>query len=256
MSSFYVPTESLLQSRAFRRLLMWSMAGHVIVFLALVVRPLFNRSDLISPSPVMVQLVAMPKAPASPKPAPEAAKPPPEPPKEAPKPPEPPPPAKPVVKEIVIPKEPAPLPAKPKPVPKPVDKTPPPSAEELLSKMTQRVEAEEAAKAPPDAPAAESPVAATATAGRFDPLLSPWVAQVKVRVNSNWTGATVCTTAALFDVDVSADGRVNDVKLTQSSGDANCDATAWRAITKSSPLPPPPQAATYELNMDPKDLKR
>jgi TonB family protein len=87
-------------------------------------------------------------------------------------------------------------------------------------------------------------------------LLSPWVARVKAQVNANWTGASVCTAKALFDVDIGADGRVTRVALTQSSGDPSCDGTAERAIKKSSPLPPPPQAATYELGMDPKELSQ
>ena len=100
MSSFSVPTESLLESRAFRRLLAFSLAGHFLVFAALVLRP-SRHGELIAAAPVMVQVVQMPK-PALPKPAPPAAKPPPPKPEE--KPPEPPPPPpKPVVKEIVIP---------------------------------------------------------------------------------------------------------------------------------------------------------
>jgi colicin import membrane protein len=253
VSSFYVPAESLLQSRAFRRLLAFSLAGHLLVLVALVLRP-SRHGELIAAAPVMVQVVQMPKA-AVPKPAPPAAKPPPPKPEE--KPPEPPPPPKPVVKEIVIPKEPAPLPAKPKPAP-PVEtkpKTPPPSADELIAKMTERVEAQEAAKAPPQTePQNEAPAAAVPSPGRFDPIYSPWIANVKARVNANWTGASVCTAQSLFDVDIAPDGRVTRVVLTQSSGDASCDGTAERAIKKSSPLPPPPQAATYELGMDPKDL--
>jgi len=254
VSSFYVPVESLLESRAFRRLLVLSLVGHVLVFAALVLRP-SRHGERIASAPVMVQVVQMPKT-ALPKPAPPAAKPPP--PKPEAKPPEPPPPPpKPVVKEIVIPKEPAPLPAKPKPAP-PVEtkpKTPPPSAEELLAKMTERVEAQEAAKAPPATePQPDAPAAAVPSPGRFDPVYSPWIAKVKSWINANWTGASVCTAQSLFDVDIGPDGKVTRVVLTQSSGDPHCDDTAYRAITKSSPLPPPPRAATYELGMDPKEV--
>jgi TonB family protein len=256
VSSFYVPAESLLQIRAFRRLLVFSLVGHLLVIFALVLRP-SRHGELIASAPVMVQLVQMPKT-AAPTPAPPAAKPPPPKPEEKKPEPPPPPPPKPVVKEIVIPKEPAPLPAKPKPAPPPAEtkpKTPPPSADELIAKMTQRVEAQEAAKAPPQqAPDTQAPAAAVPSPGRFDPLYSPWIAGVKARVNANWTGASVCTAQALFDVDIGPDGRVSRVVLTQSSGDPHCDDTAERAIKKSSPLPPPPQAATYELSMDPKEL--
>jgi TonB family protein len=252
VSSFYVPAESLLQSRAFRRLLTVSVVGHVLVYLALLLHPFWRKSDLISASPVMVQMVQLPKPAGAPKPPPAAK---PIPPKPAPKPPEAaPPPPKPVVKEIVIPKEPAPL-AKPKPVPQPVEKKPPPpSADELIQKMTERVEAKEAEQAA-QSPTQQAPATAEASPGRFDPLFSPWIANVRARVRGNWSGASVCEGKALFDVDVGAGGQVSDVKLTQSSGDSYCDSTAERAIRKSNPLPPPPQAGTFELEMNPKDLQ-
>lgn len=251
MSSFYVPVESLLQSRAFRRLLAFSLAGHVVVFLALVVRP-WRSDELISTSPVMVQMVSLPKAavpkPAPAKPAPKAQ------PKPA-EPPPPPPPPKPVVKEIVIPKELNPLPAKPKP--KPVETkpdTPPPTAEELLAKMTEKVEAEEAAKAPEGPAQEEAPAATEFSPGRFDPVLSPWLANVKARVRANWSGASVCKGEAQFDVDVDAGGQLTHIELSHSSGDSYCDDTAERALRKSNPLPPPPHALSFTFNLNPKDL--
>jgi protein TonB len=250
VSSFYVPAESLLQSRAFRRLLAFSLAGHVIVFLALVLRP-SRDGQLISPSPVMVQIVAMPKA-AAPKPAPA----PPAPPKAQPKPPEPepPPPPKPVVKEVVIPKELNPIPAKPKPAPAPVAKKPPPTAEELLAKMTEQVEAKEAANAPPPAPV-ETPAATEAAPGAFDPLLSPWVARVRALVRGNWSGASLCTGTPQFDVDIDGGGQLTHIALAESSGDSYCDDTAERALRKSNPLPPPPRALSFTLTLNPKDTQ-
>lgn len=248
MSSFYVPTESLLQSRAFRRLLAFSLAGHVVVFLALVLRPSRN-AQLISPSPVMVQVVSMPKS-AAPKPA--LAKPAP-PPKEKPLPPEPPPPPKPVVKEIVIPKEVRPLPEKPKPAPA-EPKTPPPTAEELLAKMTEQVEAKEAANAPKEAPT-EAPAATEAAPGAFDPLLSPWVARVRTLVRANWSGASLCKGTPQFDVDIDGGGQLTHIALAESSGDSYCDDTAERALRKSNPLPPPPRALSFTLSLNPKDTQ-
>jgi len=250
VSSFYVPTESLLQSRAFRRLLAFSLAGHVIVFLALVLRPP-RSAMLISSSPVMVQMVSMPKS-VAPKPAPAKPAPPP---KEPPKPPEPEPapPPKPVVKEIVIPKEVKALPEKPKPVPVEAKKPPPPTAQELLAKMTEQVEAKEAQNAPP-APPSEAPAASTeATPGTFDPELSPWVARVRIFVRANWSGASVCRGVPEFDVDVDGGGQLSHIALTKSSGDSYCDDTAERALRKSNPLPPPPHAVSFTFNLNPKD---
>ena len=251
MSSIYVPPESLLQSRAFRRLFAFSLAGHLIVFVALVLRPSRN-AQLISPSPVMIQVVSAPKS-AAPKPVPAK----PAPPKALPKPPpEPaPPPPKPVVKEIVIPKEVKALPEKPKPVPPPAEtKTPPPSADELLAKITEKVEAEEAAKAP-TAPPSEAPAATEGAPGAFDPLLSPWVARVRTFVRANWSGASVCKGEVQFDVDVDGGGQLTHIALAQSSGDRYCDDTAERALRKSNPLPPPPRALSFTLLLNPKDTQ-
>jgi outer membrane biosynthesis protein TonB len=250
--SSYVPVESLLSSSAFRRLFIISLAAHIGVFLALVLRPP-SSATLIASAPVMVTMVDMPKPAA---PAPPAAPPPaPKPPEEKPKPPpepEPPPPPKPVVKEIVIPKEPAPL-QKPKPVPQ----TPPPSADELIAKMTQRVEQQEAANAPPAPAATEAPAntqVALPSPGAFDPLFSPWIARVQVHVRSNWSGASVCEGKRMpvFNVDVDAGGHLTGIELSQSSGDSHCDDTGERALRKSDPLPAPPRPGQFELWLDAK----
>jgi TonB family protein len=259
VSSFYVPPESLLESRVFRRLLVVSVVLHVVVYVALFVS-FRRRGELIAAAPVMVQIVQMPKTAPAPKAAAPAPKPPPPKPPEPPKekaPPPPPPPPKPVVKEIVIPKE--MREEKPKAVPKPVEKkpeTPPPSAAELLQKMTERVEQQEAANKPPDAPETEGPAAAAPTAGRFDPLLSPWIANVQARVRANWSGASVCTGEPEFDVDLDAAGHVTHLSLSKSSGDKYCDDTAERALRKSDPLPPPPRGGdTFTLTLNPKDTQ-
>jgi TonB family protein len=248
VSAFYEPPESLLESRGFRRLLAFSLAGHVLLFVVLTFRPP-SHATLISPSPVMVSMVDMPKpaAPAAVKKP--AAKPPP--PKPEPKP-EPPPPPKPVVDEVVIPKELKPLPTKPKPVPKPVEKAEPTkSAEELLAELTKKVEErnptpEPVAKAEPGpaAPIAGGP-------GTFDPLLSPWVARVESVVRANWSGAQLCKGVPTFDIDVEASGALNDISLAKTSGDRFCDESAERALRKSNPLPPPPQAMALRLNLHP-----
>jgi colicin import membrane protein len=249
VSSFYVPTESLLESRTFRRLLVFSLVGHILVFLALTLRP-FGRAKLISPSPVMVELVGPPKAAAPPKPAPKppAAKPLPKPPEPAPAPP-----PKPMVKEIVVPKEPQPL-AKPKPEPVVEKKAPPPTPEELMAKISEKVEAQEAAAAAQKPPAEEAPPSAVQGGpGEFDPLFSPWIANVQVRVRANWSGASMCTGEPKFNVDVGADGRLSNIELAESSGDKSCDASGERALLKSNPLPPPPHAISLTLNLVPKD---
>jgi len=255
VSSFYVPAESLLQSRKFRRLLVISLVGHISVYAALVLRP-FHHETRFTASPVMVDLVAAPKLPPAPKPpAPKPAV------KEAPKPEPapPPPPLKPVVKEIVIPKEPQPL-AKPKP--KPVEappapkkpEPPPPSAEELMAKINEKVEAQEAAKAPNPNPTEEANTPPLpGGAGVFDPVMAAWQARVSAVVRSHWSGASICQATPKFDVDVDAGGHLSNIELSESSGDKSCDETGERALRMSNPLPPPPRAISLTLNLNPKD---
>ena len=254
MSTLYVAPESLLESRTFKRLLAFSLAGHVLLFVGLTFRP-FRNATLISPSPVMVSMVDVPKPAAAPPAAKKPVeKPPPPKPEATPEPPKP----KPVVNEVVIPKEPAPLPAKPKPVAKP--EPPAKSAEEILAELTKKVEAENPEPEPvvqakvepgPAAPIAGGP-------GVFDPLMSPWVARVKMVLNGNWTGAQLCKgRLAHFTVDIESNGQLSDIELAESSGDRYCDESAERAIRKSNPLPAPPRGAmsAVQLDMNPKDIQ-
>ena len=243
--SVYVPPESLLDSKAFRRLLVFSLVGHVVLFAVLVFHP-HGRAELISPSPVMVNVVQAPPQPqakpAAPKPAPPKP--------EVKPPPPPPPPPKPVVNEVVIPKEPAPL-AKPKPKPVEKPEPAPKTAEQLLAELTNKVEAEHPEPPPlPSAPVGPAaPVAGGA--GTFDPLLSPWVARVRNVVQANWSGAQLCKGVPKFDVDVDANGGLSGIELAESSGDRFCDEAAERALRKSNPLPAPPRGAmsiTLELS--------
>ena len=59
--SVYVPPESLLDSKAFRRLLVLSLVGHVTLFLVLTFRPR-GRAEVFTATPVMVSVVAAPPA--------------------------------------------------------------------------------------------------------------------------------------------------------------------------------------------------
>ncbi len=250
----YVPVESLLESRAFRRLLAWSVAGHVILFGGLTFNPFQRSAQVFTANPVMVSVVAAPPAPAAkpaaPKPAPKAA-PKPEP-KPEPKVEPPPPPPKPVVNEVVIPKEPAPL-AKPKPKPKPEPK--PKTAEQLLAELTQKVEAEHPNSVPdvPQAPVREAPAAAAGGPGIFDPAMAAWQLRVKALIHSNWSGSQICKSPPIFDLEIDSAGRLDSLALATSSGDRYCDESAERAVRKSIPLPPSPRGAIeIELVLTPK----
>ncbi len=245
MSVIYAPPESLLESRTFKRLLAISLAGHVALFLLLTFRP-HRNAVLISSSPVLVNMVDLPKAAAA-RPAPKQPAPPK--PEAKPEPPKP----KPAVNEIVIPKEPAPLPVKPKPAvakPEPAPK----SAEELLAEITRKVEERnpQPELPAPREPGPEAPIAGGP--GVFDPTFSPWVSRVKLAVRANWSGAQLCKGVPVFNLEVSDDGSLRDIELAKSSGDRYCDESAERAIRKSDPLPPPPRGAlALELGMSLKD---
>ena len=165
-----------------------------------------------------------------------------------------PPPPKPVVNEIVIPKEPAPL-AKPKPEAGREARAEPKSAEELLAELTKKVEERNPTRAGGcrQRPARAVPMAGGP--GVFDPLISPWVARVRSRCRANWSGAQICKGAAVFNLELDSERRAPDIELAQSSGDRYCDESAERAIRKSNPLPAPPRGAisALELDMNPKD---
>jgi protein TonB len=246
VSASYVPLPSLLESRTFRRLLIFSLVGHVVLFLVLTFRP-HSSAVLISASPVMVNMVDLPR-PAAPRPAPK--KPEVKPPEAKPEPPKP----KPAVNEVVIPKEPAPLVAKPKPKPVEKPEPAPKSAEELLAELTKQVEERNPQPELPPAPAPGPPAPLAGGAGVFDPTFSPWVARVKTAVRANWSGAQLCKGIPVFNLEVAENGALRDIELAKSSGDRYCDESAERAIRKSDPLPAPPRGAlALELGMSLKD---
>lgn len=252
MSTLYVAPESLLENRTFRRILIFSLLGHVALYVGLVFHPFSSQAVLISPSPVMVNMVDLPK-PAAPPPAAKKAAPKPPAPKPEVKPP--PPPPKPVVNEVVIPKEPAPL-AKPKPKPVAKPEPKPKTAEEILAELTAKVEAENP-EPEPVVQAKVEPGPATPIVGGpgvFDPLMSPWIAKVSQVVHSNWSGAQLCTGTPIFNLDIAASGALNGLELAESSGDRYCDEAAERAIRKSDPLPAPPRGAMeVEFRLTKKD---
>ena len=242
MNVIYVPPESLLESRTFKRLLAFSLAGHIALFAVLTFRPR-SSAVLISASPVLVNMVDLPK-PASARPA--AKKPEEKPPEAVPEPPKP----KPEVNEVVIPKEPAPLVVKPKPKPVEKPEPAPKSAEELLSELTKKVEERNPQPELPPPADPGPPAPAAGGAGVFDPAFSPWVARVRVAVRANWSGAQLCTGVPVFNLEIAENGALRDIELAKSSGDRYCDESAERAIRKSDPLPAPPHgAASVEFEM-------
>lgn len=72
-----------------------------------------------------------------------------------------------------------------------------------------------------------------------------YVASMRARISANWLMATVSSNIAsapraYLTFEISHDGTVTDVQITQSSGIAEVDRSALRAILASNPLPPLP----------------
>ena len=223
----------LVHEQNFRRLLSWSLGVHLLAIGFSVVAPMTRRAPLLS-APIFVDVVAAPKAAAArPKRVRQV-----------------------VDEPVVIRKQPKPL-SKPKPKPeaKPEPeakpKAPPPSADELLAKLRQKVEARDAATA-------RAAAATSAGAGRFDPQMAAYHRKLKALLYANWVGAHVFRgqgdLSARFQVQIDPSGGLGSVALVGSSGNRYFDESAERAIWKTRPFPRPPRGAlTLTLDFDPKE---
>ncbi|MCP4004772.1 MAG: TonB C-terminal domain-containing protein [bacterium] len=226
----YDSAQSLFDDERFRRLFLWSAAGHVLLAFGLWFAP--NPSVLLNPpTPVYIDVVtAAPRA--APPPRPAAARP--APPKQ-------------VVDEIVIPKlpkEPKPAPkAKPKPKPKPVAKTAakkpaavaPPSPEDLLESLRKKVDERQ----PKPGTGTASP---NSRRGIFDPEKAGYQKKLTALFYQQWVGAAckMHPKPSHFEIRVAPDGSVKSVTRTASSGNRFCDESAERAIRRVDQLPTPP----------------
>lgn len=219
----------------FRRLCLYSGVGHGIVVLAVWTAGLVHWPRPIAPAPIFIDLVSAaalaPPAPPSVEPAPPREKP------------------------VVIPERPRPKPkpaAKPapKPEPKPERETPPPSAEQLLAKIRERV------ATTPDA--TRTPTSASSRAGRFDPILAAYRRRVMVLLRNNWVGARAFATLpgieVQYEVRIDGSGGVRSVSLLRGSGNRYYDESAERAIRKTSPFPRPPRPLTLQLRFSPEGV--
>jgi TonB family protein len=219
----------LLERRDFRRALVGSGVGHLLLAAALLIVPSF-RSAYLRPSPVFVDLVAPPRpsAPAMkvqraatlpvirqqveeavvlrPKPKPKA---------------EPKPPAPEKAKE----------PVEPAKAEEPVEA---PSAAELLARLREKVGEEP-----------QSAARAGDGGGRFDPELAAYHRRVTAVLQSNWAGLSAfrgqSSLVAQFEVGLDGQGAVLELSQTRSSGNRFFDESAERAIRRSAPFPSPPR---------------
>jgi TonB family protein len=262
-----VPPGGLLEVPRFRRLLVWSVVAHAGLAFLLAYAP-SGAIRLDQPPPVFVDLVSLPKAAGGP--AAPAAKPAAKPePKAVPIPKEAPP--KPKAKEAPKPepKKEAKVPPKPrarvepKPKPKPATQaraTPAPpavSAEQLISEMRKRVDAQ--SEAAPAAAAVGDGGSNGPAGGRYDPELAGYRKQLVVLLQSNWVGARAFRSQGAlqvrYEIEVDDAGTVQSVELVASSGNRHFDETAERAIWKTNPFPRPPRGAlTVDLSFEPRGV--
>jgi len=229
-----------IRRREVRRMLVLSVACHLVLLALLLVKPSYPVVSL--PGVVSVELVAAP-APASP---PRVVAPP-----------------KPVPKKVVLPAQ----PTTPKPKPKPkevVEKAPPPEPapveqdySDVLAQL--RADAGENAEPAPPAPAATAPAAGTGSGvGRpVSAEVAAWVKKAKIHVRRAWVLPPAFRTQALEAhvlVDLDAGGHVIGVpEVVRRSGNPWFDEGVVRAIQKASPLPPPPAADEWAFVFVPGD---
>ncbi len=238
MTSLSSTLNSLPGNFEFRRLCLYSALGHGVVALAVWTAGLLHWSQPIATAPVFVDLVtAAALAPAAPAVAP----------------------APPREKPVVIPARPKPKPkAEPAPKPKPVpkaepepEKPAPPTAEQLLAKIRQKIGTTPSA--------ATTATRATGGRGRFDPILAAYRRRVMVRLRSNWVGAGAFVSQpgleVHYEVRVDGGGGVRSVSILRASGNRYYDESAERAIHRSAPFPRPPHGPlTLQLRFSPQDV--
>ncbi len=262
-----------------RKLLVYfgiSVLLHIILMGVFVVMPSLTPSRRFIPSAVNVSLVSLPApsggaaAPQKPVAAAQIPEPAPKPEPVAPAPVKPPPPPPKPAAEVSTAPAPKPEPKKKEPV-KP--KEPPPaeviknavskmekevakprqrSWQDTIDRLRQQVEKEDrpagaaaGAGSEPPGSAAGSRYGTGLTASQFRSQVEIYQAEIKYQVQKNWAfsellsgGRTDLTAVILFKI--RPNGEISDIRFDRKSGNAHLDESAYRAIVKSSPLPPLP----------------
>jgi len=253
--------------REFRRLLLVSAIAHGVLLAAFMISP---SGSVVAPRGVVsVELVGLPAAAAAPKAAPSRPKVKPTPAPQAPKP-KPKPPVKP---KVVLPEKPTtPEPAKPEekpvevakaerpPEPKPPPEPARPAALEYDDVLDQ-LRSETGENRPPVEETAAAQARGTPGAGGSGRPVSAevaaWLKAAKIHVRRNWVVPPGFRTEPLEThvmVRLDASGRVNgEPRVVKRSGNPWYDEGVVRAIQKSSPLPPPPEAAEWSFVFIPED---
>lgn len=243
------------QRRELRRWLAISALAHLALIGAFAMP---TRSTISVPRGVVaVELVAAPTRarPAAPAPAKPAA--PAKPIPEKPAPPKP--------KKVVLPAEPTAPKVEPKPKPKVAEEPPPVKPAPAAEQQYEDVLAQLRAEAGDDAPTQEIAQAAPAVIGTpgsphgvaVSPEVAAWLKRAKIHVRKNWVLSSGFRTQALethVEVELGAGGEVRGApRVTRRSGNPWYDEGVIRAIQKSSPLPPPPEAGRWSFVFLPED---
>ncbi len=219
---------TLLESDAFRRLLGWSAAAHLLVLIVAAFSPSLSR-PVLAPGPIYVDIVTAPA---------RATR------------------SRQVVKEpVVIPKKPRAAAkskpeAKPEPVPPQTEPARPLTPEQILAQL-RKEQAEsselERAEAGPGQ-----------MHGRLDPERAAYRRRLENLIYGNWVGARgfrdQIGLEVLFEIEVDSAGTLRSIEVVRGSGNRYLDESAERAIKKSAPFPPPPRSVrVITVRMNPRD---
>jgi colicin import membrane protein len=233
-----------LRRQELRRLIAISFAAHLVV---VVVYGFSPESKISVPRGVVsVELV---RAPAAARPTTSAPVAKPVPPKPVP----------PKPKKVVLPAEPTTPKVKPRVVKPEVVEKPAP-AEEYEDVLAQ-LRAESGEDAPPTEIAEAAPAVigspGSPTGVAISPEVAAWLKRAKIHVRKNWVVPPGFRTQALearVEVNLDASGGVRGTpRLSRRSGNPWYDEGVIRAIQKSSPLPPPPEAGKWNFVFLPED---
>ncbi len=114
-------------------------------------------------------------------------------------------------------------------------------------------------------PPAEAPGTATPAVGPIgspdgiavSPEVAAWIKRAKIHVRKNWVvppGFRTQVLEAQVQVELGSSGEVRgSPRVTRASGNPWYDEGVIRAIQKSSPLPPPPEAGKWTFVFLPED---
>jgi len=250
----------------FRQCLTYSIFGHVALLALLFAWGPSRPKYALPPMAIPVRMVTLPQA----KPSPKPAKPIPAPPK--PIPPAPKPVPKAPTNKVVIPEKPKPAP-KPVPKAKPAAPVPPQPApkeqvdyEDFLAEL-RKEKGDEVPTPQEQAPvmgvANQAPVEGMADGSPdglpLDPAALAWFRAVRLHLKRVWVVPPDFRTAPLeaaasAELDLSGNVLGGSVRIVHSSGNPYYDQSVERALTKASPLPPPPKAGEWIFVFRPEDF--